>query len=199
VEDQTINNLPEEVKPMVVSAFKQKMEEHYKAALDLSKFIGGLGVAQEIFNEALSGYVSGNDLLEDLLISEAKGKIGSGLEVPSGDEGAIEEGLGGLKNGGVNLITQKPLAGSVQKKPTPTPIKKPGRKRGPKPKVKSRYKGVSWDKPSSKWRCRILFKGRHLELGKFSDEVEAAKAYDKMKLKATNGDISKLNFPGNIQ
>jgi hypothetical protein len=45
-------------------------------------------------------------------------------------------------------------------------------------KLTSRYKGVSWDKGTSRWRADILVLGRHYFLGRFDDEAEAARVYD---------------------
>lgn len=42
----------------------------------------------------------------------------------------------------------------------------------------SKYKGVSWIKARSKWFACIGYKGKTYGLGKFTDEIEAAKAYD---------------------
>lgn len=42
----------------------------------------------------------------------------------------------------------------------------------------SRFKGVSWSKQKAKWHARIKFKGVSRNLGFFSDEVDAARAYN---------------------
>lgn len=57
----------------------------------------------------------------------------------------------------------------------------------------SKYKGVAWDKPNSKWRSQIVFNGKKNHLGYFLDEMEAAKAYDK-KAKELFGEFAYLNF-----
>lgn len=41
----------------------------------------------------------------------------------------------------------------------------------------SRYLGVSWHSRSKKWRAAITLKGRTIEIGKYSDELEAHAAY----------------------
>ena len=41
------------------------------------------------------------------------------------------------------------------------------------------YKGVTWDKRGKKWCAAIKVDGKSIALGRFEDEVEAAKAYDK--------------------
>lgn len=42
----------------------------------------------------------------------------------------------------------------------------------------SRFLGVSWDKNAQKWRSTIIVEGQRMHLGMFSDETEAALAYD---------------------
>lgn len=59
----------------------------------------------------------------------------------------------------------------------------------------SSYKGVYWDKRAQKWcvRFRGLLISKHL--GHFTDEIEAAKAYDLELIKVFGYDKVKLNFP----
>ena len=44
-------------------------------------------------------------------------------------------------------------------------------------KGSSQYTGVSWHKPCKKWIARIYINGKSKNLGRFKDELEAAKAY----------------------
>lgn len=55
----------------------------------------------------------------------------------------------------------------------------------------SKYKGVSWSKRSKKWKVTIKTINH---LGYYSDEVEAAKAYD-AAAKQYFGEFALLNFP----
>lgn len=42
----------------------------------------------------------------------------------------------------------------------------------------SRFRGVSWYGPSGKWTARIKALDRNIYIGRFSDEVDAARAYN---------------------
>lgn len=60
------------------------------------------------------------------------------------------------------------------------------------------YKGVIWDKERSKWRASIVVGGRYIQIGRFSDELLAAEAYN---IAATQyfGDFALLNYiPSNV-
>jgi hypothetical protein len=57
----------------------------------------------------------------------------------------------------------------------------------------SRFKGVTWHKARRKWSAQIMVDGKHFGLGNFTDEVEAAKAYD-AKARATWGEFARTNF-----
>ena len=58
----------------------------------------------------------------------------------------------------------------------------------------SRYKGVNWCKRRKRWRARICLNRKEIALGQFTDEVEAAKAYD-TAAKKYHGEFACLNFP----
>lgn len=49
---------------------------------------------------------------------------------------------------------------------------------GSRKNTSSKFKGVYWNKASSKWHARIMKDGEYSHLGYFEDEVEAAKAYN---------------------
>ena len=58
----------------------------------------------------------------------------------------------------------------------------------------SGLKGVSWNKQKSKWRAQIMINQRKTYLGSFTDQIEAARAYDAAARK-TFGAFACLNFP----
>lgn len=58
----------------------------------------------------------------------------------------------------------------------------------------SRFKGVSWDRSRGKWQAQIRVEGRCRNLGRFDDEVSAAKAYDAAAATAW-AEYARLNFP----
>jgi hypothetical protein len=58
----------------------------------------------------------------------------------------------------------------------------------------SKYKGVSWYSRGKKWVAVVQFNKKRHHLGYFTDEIAAAKAYDK-KAKVLHGEFACLNFP----
>ncbi len=58
----------------------------------------------------------------------------------------------------------------------------------------SRYKGVCWDKYFNKWEARVQLQPKRYLIGRFKNEIEAAKAYD-TKAKELFGEFARLNFP----
>jgi len=58
----------------------------------------------------------------------------------------------------------------------------------------SAYKGVSWEKRRCKWRAQIEYNYRNRFIGNFSDEVDAARAYD-AAAREYFGEFAYLNFP----
>jgi hypothetical protein len=58
----------------------------------------------------------------------------------------------------------------------------------------SKYRGVCWQKSSSKWEAAIRHDRKKHNLGCFEDEEEAARAYDRAAT-AHKGEKAQLNFP----
>lgn len=58
----------------------------------------------------------------------------------------------------------------------------------------SKFRGVSWRKERGKWRAHIQVYGKFVHLGTFSNEIDAARAYDAAALKYF-GEFAHLNFP----
>jgi hypothetical protein len=59
---------------------------------------------------------------------------------------------------------------------------------------KTRYNGIRWDKNREKWQVRLMINGRRESFGYYADEIEAAKAYDRVA-KKYRGEYAFLNFP----
>lgn len=58
--------------------------------------------------------------------------------------------------------------------------------------TKSRFKGVYWDAGRQKWQAIARVRGRNHHLGRFDDEVTAARAYNELAL-AEWGEFAALN------
>ena len=56
------------------------------------------------------------------------------------------------------------------------------------------YKGVSWQPRESRWYATIGINGQQIVLGRFTDEIEAAHAYDRAA-RQHFGAFARLNFP----
>jgi hypothetical protein len=61
-------------------------------------------------------------------------------------------------------------------------------------KKSSQYRGVSYNSNKKIWRCRIIHKGVHHDLGSYKDEKEAAQRYD-VEARRLLKSKAKLNFP----
>jgi len=64
---------------------------------------------------------------------------------------------------------------------------------GPQRGHSSRYKGVSWQASRGKWYAQIRIDGRTKNLGRFDEEEDAARAYDKA-VRGLGIDIAFTNF-----
>lgn len=105
-------------------------------------------------------------------------------ETPDGYETDHENG-DGLDNRRANLRTATPSQNSGNT----------GKPRRPDGSAHtSRFKGVSWDKSRGRWQAKICQNGRHRNLGRYDDEIEAARAYDAAATMAY-GEFARLNFP----
>jgi len=58
----------------------------------------------------------------------------------------------------------------------------------------SKYKGVHWHKKNKKWAAQIASNKKTYRLGYFTNEIDAAHAYDRAAQKY-HGDFASLNFP----
>jgi hypothetical protein len=54
----------------------------------------------------------------------------------------------------------------------------------------SQYKGIYWDSSRGKWRAKIA---GSIDLGRFDNEIDAAKAYDEAA-RRYYGDFARTNF-----
>jgi hypothetical protein len=64
----------------------------------------------------------------------------------------------------------------------------------PKHGTTSRYKGVSWDRDKNQmWRAQIRVNRKTIYLGRHTNEIDAARAYDAAALEH-HGEFAQLNF-----
>ncbi len=71
------------------------------------------------------------------------------------------------------------------------------RNRRPYSNGTSKYKGVHWHKKDCKWHARIVTGTRRIQIGSFTSEIEAAKAYneDSKKLFGEFAYLNKIGEP----
>jgi len=62
----------------------------------------------------------------------------------------------------------------------------------------SGYKGVTFYKPTKKWRAQIKFKYKAMHIGYYENLEEAARAYDRAAIKYF-GEFAYLNFPDELK
>lgn len=58
----------------------------------------------------------------------------------------------------------------------------------------SKYKGVYWNKTKKRWISQIQINGHRKSIGNFTNEIEAAKAYD-AEARTHYGEFATFNFP----
>lgn len=68
----------------------------------------------------------------------------------------------------------------------------------PKKDCSSKYKGVILRRDYKRWRAKIGFKRKRVNLGDFTDEIKAAVAYDDKAIELF-GEFAYLNFPERIE
>lgn len=68
------------------------------------------------------------------------------------------------------------------------------KKRKPQRPTTSKYKGVSWNKERNKWRAYFEIKGKTFWIGRYVNEEDAARAYDRKALEMA-GEFARTNFP----
>jgi hypothetical protein len=61
----------------------------------------------------------------------------------------------------------------------------------------SKYKGITFDNSTGKWRTRITKNKKIISAGSYKTELEAAKAYD-LKALELFGEYARLNFPKDV-
>jgi hypothetical protein len=66
-------------------------------------------------------------------------------------------------------------------------------KHGDRTGMYSKYKGVTFNKNRNKWTSSVFVNGKSIHVGTFTDEIEAAKAYDEAA-KMYQGEFANLNF-----
>jgi hypothetical protein len=67
-----------------------------------------------------------------------------------------------------------------------------------KANTSSKYRGVCFEKSCHRWGAFIRIKGRQTRLGRFENEIDAARARDRAALKY-HGEFARLNFPEEYQ
>ena len=63
-----------------------------------------------------------------------------------------------------------------------------------KENMTSKYIGVCWDIYNKNWVTSIRINGEKIQIGRFKNDIEGAKAYDKYARKH-HGEFASLNFP----
>lgn len=77
-----------------------------------------------------------------------------------------------------------------------TPLQSMGNTR-PRAGTSSRFKGVSKIRGQERWEAYIAVNQRKVNLGRFADELEAARAYDRAA-RVRFGEFARLNLPSEV-
>ncbi len=72
------------------------------------------------------------------------------------------------------------------------------RNRRKKKNGSSQFLGVYFNKEKSAWDSQLMHNGKKIWVGRYKNEIEAAKAYDKAALEY-HKEFARLNFPENFQ
>lgn len=210
-EEKVMLGVPEEVRLIVVNSIKDKIKDHLKTAVILGKYVGDLRWVLTAFEDIYEDEIP---LVEGILLSKkeesdmkgALDTINTYHHLPKNDSSGSSVAKSSPKKytselvnkSGINLVTGKVLTNKELKRDRESSQRQSANKVKSRTKV-SKYVGVSWVEDSKNWRARICHKGKKIEIGRYLDEVSAAKAYDKFKLKTAGCDLSRLNFPRDIK
>jgi len=181
------SSIPPALKGTMIVTAKEKIKTLFNEILEIKNFI------EAEFPEIT---IEEEDWLSECLNDTTMSDRGT-KSLPQSSNIAIEsEGI----DGPMNLVEKKTL---VDRRRTPH-LKSTNRKAKKLNKRKanrvsprgksSAFRGVSWAESYSKWRARACIAGKRMELGFFSEETDAAAAYDQAVYKRTK-DVSRLNFP----
>jgi hypothetical protein len=96
-----------------------------------------------------------------------------------------------ISNITIDHIDQNTLNNSIENLRRSTHQEQQCNKKG-KQNLSSKYKGVSWNKPLQKWRVSICINKKRMHIGYYTNELEAAKAYNQVAEKL-HGTFAFLN------